>query len=78
MWLMGDKEIQRLESSPSRTEGVYLPPAKPQPYGGGLSPSGRQSLYWPSGNGKVDIFDLALVAGNYGMSSADAYADWLQ
>lgn len=31
-----------------------------------------------NGNGKVDIFDLALVAGNFGMTSADAYAGWLQ
>ena len=29
-----------------------------------------------NGNGKVDIFDLAMVAGNYGMTSAVAYAGW--
>ena len=29
-----------------------------------------------NGNGKVDIFDLALVAGNFGMTSAVAYAGW--
>jgi hypothetical protein len=31
-----------------------------------------------NGDGKVDIFDLALVAGNYEMTSAIAYAEWLQ
>jgi hypothetical protein len=29
-------------------------------------------------DGKVDIFDLALVAGNFGMTSAIAYAGWLE
>ena len=29
-----------------------------------------------NGNGKVDIFDLAMVAGNYGMTSEVAYAGW--
>ena len=28
-------------------------------------------------DGKVDIFDLALVAGNFGMTSENAYADWM-
>lgn len=29
-------------------------------------------------DGKVDIFDLAMVAGNYELTSADAYAGWLE
>ena len=28
-------------------------------------------------DGKVDIFDLAMVAGNYGLTSALAYGEWL-
>ena len=28
-------------------------------------------------SGKVDIFDLALVGGNYGLDSSDVYDSWL-
>ena len=28
-------------------------------------------------SGKVDIFDLALVGGNFDLTSADVYEDWL-
>jgi len=28
-------------------------------------------------NGKVDVYDLAMVAGNYGLTCATAYANWI-